>query len=292
MTVTGYNMVFLANPLFRSLLFESSEQINYPYNDHGFDTDQSLYTVWSELQQQVNNTDENLRLVTTGSDYGPFEYYSGIPCIGVRFDTYPESFPDVYHTFFDLNGVLDIMDPEWKYAEQIAKLGGLLMLKVAQAQILPWDVVRFGQKMQEWVEVDLTNYAESRSFTCSLEDYIGELEDSVNAFGIGTYVFDDARQDYYDRYDNDEDKMDPDEVKEFNVILMELTRMLTLKFPDGMPNGKWYKQIIIDPGNQRFPFIWDTITNGCDDAEMRAAVNITAEMILNASSLLNSIVIE
>ena len=79
MSVTGYNIAFLANPLFRSLLFEASDQVNYPYDDHGFDKQQTLFQVWRELQQQDDfNPDENLRLVTTGSDYGAFEYYSGI----------------------------------------------------------------------------------------------------------------------------------------------------------------------------------------------------------------------
>ena len=71
---------------------------------------------------------------------------------------------------------------------------------------------------------------------------------------------------------------------------MQLTRMLTLE-PDseGMPNAKWFKQMIIDPGSKRYPYIWDTITNGCDETEMRLAINMTAEMIWDAGQLLQSI---
>ena len=216
--------------------------------------------------------------------------YSGIPCTGVRFDTYPASFPDVYHTFFDLNGVLDLMDPEWGYAQQIAKLGGLLMLKVAQAQILPWDVLRFGVKMKEWIDVDLIDYANSTDFNCSLDEYLDDLYNAVDEFREGTELFHDERKKYEDRYNNEEDNMDAEEVRKFNVILMELTRMLTLEFPDGLPGSKWFKQMIIDPGSKRYPYIWNIISDGCDDDELRYAFNLTSTMILDAAELLNSIV--
>ena len=73
MTVTGENMRFLSNPLFRSLLFESAEEINYPYNDYNYTTNMTLFDAWN-----MSNPSGELALVTTGSDYGAFEYYSGL----------------------------------------------------------------------------------------------------------------------------------------------------------------------------------------------------------------------
>eukprot|EP01084_Bolivina_argentea_P068336 124395_1 len=283
MTVTGENMVFLSNPLFRELLFDSSKELYYPYNNDEFSTTMSLYDVWNEL-----NPSGNLRLVTTGSDYGAFEYYSGIPTLGVRFDTYPNSFPDVYHTFYDLNGILDLyMDPQWKYAQRIASLGGLLMLKIAQAQILPWDVLRFADKMSEWVD-DLINRANSVD-DCSIDEYVDDLKDAVVDFKNSADLFDKKVKAYVRNNNYDEDNMDPNEVEKYNNILREMMRGLTLKYPQGMPSNRWYKQIIIDPGSKRFPYIWDTITVGCSAQDLQTAFMLTSNMIYNVSQLLHSI---
>ena len=217
-------------------------------------------------------------------DYGAFEYYSGVPSIGVRFDTFPAPFPDVYHTFYDLNGVLDLMDPQWKFAESVAKLGGLLMLKVADAQILPFDVVRFGQRMKSWIDGDVVDRADAMN--CSIDGHIDMLRDAVSEFAGSAQRFDDSVKEYYAENGNDEERMDAEVVAVYNGALMEMTR--SLLYSEGRPSGKWYKHMIIDSGTRRFPYVWDRITEECDEEHLEEAFLITEAVIYNAAELLSS----
>ena len=58
---------------------------------------------------------------------------------------------------------------------------------------------------------------------------------AVDEFREGTELFDKTRNEYWDRYNHEEDDMDAEEVRKFSVILMELTRMLALEC------AKWFK---------------------------------------------------
>merc|ERR1712130_667775 len=124
----------------------------------------------------------NLPLTAANTDFAAFEYYSGIPSSGAGFwsNTHgAEAY--TYHTFYDLNGWLDIVDPQWLYARNIAIYGGLLMLKLSQENVLPLDITRLATKMYEWTQVDLPNYATQNNCSVELNDLVDVVIQFQNA---------------------------------------------------------------------------------------------------------------
>merc|ERR1712228_593228 len=165
----------------------------------------------------------------------------------------------------------DLVDPKWTFAQSMATYAGLMVLKFAQQDLIPFDIPRTAMKIQQWTSEDLIQYASNSN--CSLDAYQQSLIEAVNRFESASDVFDDG-------YDVDED------VRNINEILMKFMKGLTLKYPQGLPSNKWWKQLLFAPG-KRFRFIWDVIV-GCDEEELSNAFEITVNAINDAAELLLS----
>eukprot|EP01084_Bolivina_argentea_P068335 124394_1 len=294
MTVVGGSLNIQGNPLLRKLLLESAQQIKYPYtndiqqNNKDNSTNFTLYDTWWNFTHDTLN---NLPLTGCSSDFCAFEYYSGIATLGAGFTSGANSY--TYHTFYDLNGWLDIVDPKWDFAKTIAAYGGLMMLKFSQQDLIPFDIPRVAVKITEWTENDLPNHLSPDDPDCQtiFNNYIGDLEDEASNFQDASDIF----NEYYERIldiingnsnDDNGDDIEEDIVK-INEILIGIMKRLTLEYPNGVPSNIWWKQLLWGNG-KRFPYIWDVIDNNCNDVNMSNAFSITTNAIREAADLLRS----
>eukprot|EP00483_Globobulimina_turgida_P013687 UN13713 len=183
MTVVGGSLTIQGNPLLRKFLIESAQQINYPYgtdieqNNKDNSTNFTLFDTWWNFDVNASN---NLPLTGCSSDFCAFEYYSGIATLGAGFTAGANSY--TYHTFYDLNGWLDIVDPKWDFAKAIAAYGGLMMLKFAQQDLIPFDIPRIAIKINEWTATDLPNHVSDPNCSVLFDNYIGSLNEVAQYF--------------------------------------------------------------------------------------------------------------
>ena len=298
MTVVGGGLLLWGNPLMRQLLLDSAKQIKYPYqqwiqynhnpNNYNNESDYefNLYDTWWNFTQNAKN---DLTLPEDNTDFGAFEFYSGIPSAAAGFANIPNSLywtenAYTYHTFYDLNNWLDIVDPKWDYAQTMAQYGGLIMLRLSEYDILPFDVTRLGIKLYEWATIDLPNYANNSNCTVAEELYL-RLENVTMYFKNSTFVYNEFIEDNTLNDDTNIEK-----VEEINFVLKNMMKRLTLKADndegDGLISNPWYNQVIFKPSSSRYPYIGDTIARACDQSDIERAFNLTIQYIENAVMLI------
>jgi N-acetylated-alpha-linked acidic dipeptidase len=83
---------------------------------------------------------EEIRLdaLGSGSDYTPFLQHLGIASLNVGFDG--EGGYGQYHSIYDsFDHYVRFMDPDFAYGTALAKVGGRAVLRLAQAELLPFE---------------------------------------------------------------------------------------------------------------------------------------------------------
>lgn len=211
---------------------------------------------------------------------------------------------DVFFLFLFLlyfleHDVITVVDPKWKFAETIAVYGGLLMMKIAHQDLLPFDVGRLALKMEEWAAIDLPAYIEH------MEDYgnctfdvaheaesgIEALESSIRHLRSAVKDFEDVYNETLHRINEDRSYELVDTISSINGVLRNVMKMFM--HSDGIPSSKWHKSLLWDNGDSRFPYIWDLVAAGCEDndeAALEIAFEITIEDAINQVSTLLSTV--
>ena len=126
----------------------------------------SVYDAWRAAQQahssrQVNNgfnqqrpgaarSTDPVRIgdLGSGSDYTPFLQHLGVPSTDIGSDG-PYG---VYHSVFDNYAwFTKFADPTFVYEQQQARVFGLEMLHMADADVLPYDYVTYAQEIAEYL---------------------------------------------------------------------------------------------------------------------------------------------
>jgi N-acetylated-alpha-linked acidic dipeptidase len=94
----------------------------------------------------------------SGSDYSPFLEHLGVPSA----DMGSHGPYGVYHSAFDdFTWFVKFADPHFLYVQQMARLNGLQVLRMADADILPLDYEEYGNEIQAYVEYTKQKAAES-----------------------------------------------------------------------------------------------------------------------------------
>lgn len=170
--VSGTRFSASAVPSLRRLIFEVTREINDPASGR------DLHTVWSEESQRVKDEggipiavpDQAIAPVEStprvgdlgsGSDYTPFLQHLGVPSLDIGFDGSYGVYHAIYDNFYWME---NFGDPTFKYSVAAARVYGTLALRLADADILPFDYEDYGKTVEEY-----------------LDDLDGELKKSGNA---------------------------------------------------------------------------------------------------------------
>jgi N-acetylated-alpha-linked acidic dipeptidase len=164
----------------------------------------------------------------SGSDYTAFLQHAGVPSTDVS-----SSGPyGVYHSVFDnLAWFKKFADPDFTYEQEIARVFGLEALRMADADVLPYDYEEYGKEVAAYLDA-----ARKRG-----EDKFGKGVLDFEAVDTAARHFTSAGAKILDRQKNP-----PRDVTRLNQALMNAERAMLV--PQGLPHRPWFKHAIYAPG--------------------------------------------
>jgi N-acetylated-alpha-linked acidic dipeptidase len=169
---------------FAPLIVEVSRSLRAP-------SGKSLYVEWKDslLQEQGSNKGRkainDAALVDTrigsGSDHTVFLNHLGRPTIGLSFDGPYGVYHSVYDNFFWMN---NFGDPGYKYHTLMAALWGALALRIANAEILPFDFAFYADNIRQFVQEIQKGTRTARDFNLGpLLERVKEFEAAARQLG-------------------------------------------------------------------------------------------------------------
>jgi len=206
----------------------------------------SLYAVWKKEKEMeaaktsspdigggacppaAASTDVPVGDLGSGSDFTPFLQHMGVPSTDIS----SSGSYGVYHSVFDnFAWFQQFADPEFRYLQQMARVHGLQVLRLAQADHLPLDYETYGREIEAYIQS-----ARKKAETMWGKDapsFSAASQAAQRLTAAGAKVKTMQR----------EDKLDANRI---NQALRSAERALLL--PEGLPNRPWYRHAIYAPG--------------------------------------------
>ncbi len=162
----------------------------------------------------------------SGSDYTPFLQHAGVPSTDIGSDG-PYG---VYHSVFDdYNWFIKFADPTFVYEQQQARVFGLEVLHMADADVLPFDYALYGQEIVNYLDA-----AQERAAKAKILLNFSQAQAAARRFldaGAAVHSI----------------QLDPPaNTTALNDSLRAAERALL--DPAGLPMRSWYKHTIYSPG--------------------------------------------
>jgi N-acetylated-alpha-linked acidic dipeptidase len=138
----------------------------------------TLYDEWrsSMSEKKGSKALADRELVDTrigsGSDHTVFLNYVGLPTIGLTFDGPYGVYHSIYDDFYWMN---KFGDPGYRYHILCAQVWGVLALRLANAEVLPFDFGFYGENIREFITELKKNKLAARFSFDSLLRAVGEL---------------------------------------------------------------------------------------------------------------------
>nr|XP_043629586.1 probable glutamate carboxypeptidase LAMP1 isoform X2 [Erigeron canadensis] len=245
--VSGAGFRASATPQLDQLIIEATKQVQDPDN-----LSQTVYESWV----QNTNSPQIGRLGGGGSDYAAFVQHIGVPSTDISFgNSYP-----VYHSMYDdFVWMSNFGDPMFRRHLAAASIWGLVVLQLADEEILPFSYDSYVQELQEAAEDLNTELSDQRISLDPLFKSIGKMRKAVTQINDEIKELKETKGWAFMR------KTQPWKVREINDRLMMAERALTDR--DGLPERSWYKHLIYAPskhndyGSKCFPGIDDAVEN-------------------------------
>jgi N-acetylated-alpha-linked acidic dipeptidase len=240
--VTGEDFSASAAPSLKELLRDVTRDVNDP------DTGLSVYRVWSERAASPRDQSGEPRPRPTvgilgeppigelgaGSDFCPFFDYAGIPSMDVGF----EGDYGVYHSLYDdFDWMQRFGDPKFTYHAALANVLGTLALRLAEADILPYDFQTYASEIDRSTSDliaraghdpnDLTSLTPVSEAATQLDDSAMHAAEALRSISGVT--------------------LDPARADEINRALASVEQALLA--PQGLIGRPWFKHTIYAPGS-------------------------------------------
>jgi N-acetylated-alpha-linked acidic dipeptidase len=164
----------------------------------------------------------------SGSDYSAFQQHLGVPSTDVS-----SSGPyGVYHSVFDnFAWFKKFGDPDFAYEQQMARVFGLESLRMADADVLPYDYEQYGKEVTAYLDA-----AGKRA-----EGKFGDHTLDFNAVTAAAKHFQEAGTKLLSKQRNP-----PRDPARLNQALRGAERALLV--PEGLPHRPWFRHSIYAPG--------------------------------------------
>jgi N-acetylated-alpha-linked acidic dipeptidase len=212
------------------MLVEASRTLKDP-------SGKTLYEAWKnsiarerrDAKQPEEVTDLNLAdtRIGSGSDHTVFLNFVGMPVLGLQFDGPYGVYHSAYDDFFWMN---HFGDPGYRYHTLMSQLWGVLALRLANADLLPFDFASYASNIRQFVNElskgkDLSQL-DLKPVLNAIDDFEAagkRLDESASrALAAGA--------------------IDPILAKTINHGAMEVER--NWLNPDGIPGRPWFKHIL------------------------------------------------
>jgi N-acetylated-alpha-linked acidic dipeptidase len=164
----------------------------------------------------------------SGSDYTVFLQHLGVPSTDVS----STGSYGVYHSVFDnFNWFKKFGDPDFSYEQEMARVYGLEAIRMANADVLPYDYEEYGKEVVAYVDAAKKK---AQSVFSSGAPNFAEAEAAAKHFEqAGAKML--ARQRAFSG-----------DVVKLNKVLLDAEHALLI--PEGLPNRPWYHHAIYAPG--------------------------------------------
>ena len=216
------------------------------------------------------NGDLHLGALGSGSDYTPFLQHVGVNSVNLGFEG--ETQYGVYHSAYDsFDHFRRFVDPTFEYGVALAKVAGRIMLRAAQADLIPVresdfaaQVAAYDDELHKLADSmrtktgELTKLLDDDSYKLTTNpDYprappervaavpylnFAELDNAVAKLEQSAKAFDKE----YARLDSTGDPSTKGERDRVNATLAVLEQ--SLMDPHGLPGREWYQHMIYAPG--------------------------------------------
>jgi N-acetylated-alpha-linked acidic dipeptidase len=204
----------------------------------------TVYETWQKTSAEAVNTHETSTStylppaagkadvpvgdLGSGSDYAVFIQHIGVPSTDIG----STGAYGVYHSAFDnFKWFKKFGDPDFVYEQQMARVFGLLVIRMASANVLPYDYEEYGKEIAAYIEA-----AKKRSQT-EFGNQAPDMADATRA----AQRFEKAGAKILGVQRNP-----PGDTGKLNKTLIDAERALLI--PEGLPNRPWYRHSIYAPG--------------------------------------------
>lgn len=203
----------------------------------------TVYESWQKVSQSeaANPQDNNYRPpaaqgkadvpvgdLGSGSDYTVFLQHLGVPSTDIG----STGSYGVYHSAFDnFNWFKKFGDPDFTYEQQMARVFGTSIIRMADTDALPYDYEEYGKEIAAYIDS-----AKKRA----LAEFVDQTVTFTDA-AQAAHHFEQAGAKMLARQRNP-----PDDPAKLNQALREAERALLI--PDGLPNRPWFRHAIYAPG--------------------------------------------
>jgi len=240
--VAGPNFEASAVPSLKEFVRQVTKEVPSPKGG-------TVYEVWKQDQAEaaarhalgvqehapteaaVIGNDVRIGDLGSGSDFTPFIQHLGVPSTdigsGGPYGVYHSTFDD--YTWFVMNA-----DPQFLYEQEMARVFGLEVLHMADADVLPYDYSTYGRELSAYLE-EAQKKAEAEG-TTDLD--FGPAEEAAKQF---TEYADQVRQ----KQDHPDQESQPS-----LAALNDQLRAVEGDFLSqaGLPDRPWFKHTIYAPG--------------------------------------------
>ena len=192
----------------------------------------SLYEEWKASFSREKKETKDSKLVDTrigsGSDHTVFLNFLGRPTIGLTF----EGPYGVYHSMYDNHYWMNQFgDPGYRYHTLMSKLWGVLALRLANAEILPFDFAFYADNIKQFVEELYKKKDAKKHFDFKpLLTRVAEFEAQGRALNQAI------------ERGLPSGKIDRDLSQQINRRIMQVEA--NWLNPDGIPGRPWFKHIL------------------------------------------------
>lgn len=164
----------------------------------------------------------------SGSDYSSFQQHLGVPSTDIN-STGPYG---VYHSAFDdFAWFKKFGDPDFVYEQQMARVFGLETLRMADADVLPYDYEEYGKEIAAYLDA-----AEKRA-----KSKLGDHALDFKTVDTAAKHFEDAGAKILSKQKNV-----PRDPARLNQALRGAERALLVQ--EGLPHRPWFRHAIYAPG--------------------------------------------
>ncbi len=221
----------------------------------------------AELEGLRAKSDIPIGALGSGSDYSPFLQHLGVAALNIGYGG--EDDGGSYHSAYDSYDYFTRFgDPDFAYGIVLAQTTGRVMLRFADASVLPFEFTEFAETVKGYAK-EVTKLADDmRDETRETNRRIDENTLRWNADPRKTFIVPDKKpavpflnfaplqnslsilekesQDLRSALDNAADSLTGDRATKLNHLLMGFERSLTLQ--EGLPGRPWYIHEIYAPG--------------------------------------------
>jgi N-acetylated-alpha-linked acidic dipeptidase len=208
----------------------------------------------------------------SGSDYTAFLQHLGVPSTDVS----SSGSYGVYHSVFDnFAWFKKFGDPEFVYEQQMARVFGLEVLRMADADVIPYDYEEYGKEVNAYIDA-----AHKRA-----GDKFGDSGSDFGSVNAAARHFAAAGAKMLGKVKNP-----PRDLARLNQTLLATERALLV--PQGLPHRNWYRHAIYAPGEYTgyaavvIPGVNEALDKG-DKEQVRQQLSVLAAALERAARTLD-----